>query len=103
MRRIVVVVVLALALGGCGGSTTIRAGSPGPTGTTTVPAGGTSSGGQGGSVHVGRGLAVAIVLGAAIVDGIHWTAQRLRRAFGGEPGRLGEPGATESCPQPCTK
>lgn len=104
MRR-AAALVLVFALTGCGGSATIRAGGPGPTGTVSAPGGGGGAGVgvQGGSVHLGRGAAVVIVLGVAIADGVNWAARRLRQAFGGEPDTADPAAAGERCPQPCRK
>jgi hypothetical protein len=105
VRRIAALVALVVALGGCGGSATIRAGGPGPTGTVSTSGSGASVGVgvQGGSVHLGRGAAVVIVLGVAIGDGLSWAAKRLRHAMGGEPEPAGQSAASERCPQPCGK
>jgi hypothetical protein len=64
-----------LVLQGCsGGSVAIRSGFPAPAAPPSPPVGGAQ---PGLTVKGGDGLALAIVLGLAIADGVHWLASRL--------------------------
>jgi hypothetical protein len=74
-----------LVLAGCGGEVAIRSGFPAPGVPPAPPATGAHAGL---SVSGGGGLALALVLGLIIADGVHWAATRLQQ----EPG---EPTAGE--------
>jgi hypothetical protein len=77
----------ALALQGCGGgSVAIRSGFP----AAPPPPPGAAHAGL--SVSGGNGLALALVLGLIIADGVHWAAHRLQAP--------GDPASTEAPTRP---
>jgi hypothetical protein len=87
-RRLPLAVLLvsaAIALQGCGGaSVAVRSGFP-----PAPPPGGAQAGL---SVSGGNGLALALVLGLIIVDGVYWATHRLQQP-------TGDPASTEA-PRP---
>jgi hypothetical protein len=79
---------VALALQGCGGgSVAVRSGFP------AVPAPPPGGAHAGLSVSGGNGLALALVLGLIIADGVYWAANRLQQG-------PGDPASTEAPPRP---
>jgi len=101
MRRAAATMLVATLLVGCSGSATLRAGSAAPPATVQAPA--APSGAQGASVHVGRGLVLAVILAAMIRDGVQWAAEWFGRLFPEEaaPATGGEPaaGCGAACPE----